>query len=475
MPHPPRRHARPGSRCAPTADRGLVQPADIVFAELDQRAGCGRVGIACSGGSDSLALLLLASDWARQNGRSLHVLTVDHALRAESRAEAEFVSGVSARLGWPCDVLNWDAARPGSGLQSRARAARHALLASACRRHGLPVLLMAHTRDDQAETVALRLAAGGNWHSATGMAYQAPSPAWPEGRDLTLVRPCLGVSRSTLRAVLTQRGERWIDDPSNTDPHYARIRMRDRLARLRTAGFLTERLAALAEDLAPIQLVERRSAWLAAQTCLVLRDWGGAEIELAAWAGITPTVRLTLLEALVSAISGQALSPSRARLQPLDAALLSAQPRSGCGVGLLPPAKGRAMMIRDRGALFGRVDHAASQPWLDAADGSRVFDGRFEIRAGANDLDWAVMGDTYEGLQKRAILDAVPGAARPGLLVARRRGRIVTIAGLDAGRADENNESVTAAQAVRPLIAHRFCRRLLPESAGRWFDASRAA
>ena len=453
----------------------MLAPADTVFAALDELAGDGRIGIACSGGGDSLALLFLASDWARQNGRSLHVLTVDHRLREESRAEAELVASVARRLGWECDVLHWDTARPGHGLQARARAARHVLLARACRQHDLPVLLMAHTRDDQAETVALRLAAGGSWRSATGMSCQAPSPAWPEGRDLVLLRPCLDVSRADLRDVLVRRGAPWVEDPSNADRHYARIRMRDRLMVLGEAGFSPHRIAALADALGPIQRAERQSAWLAARTCLVLKDWGGAEIDCAAWARLVPAVRLTLLEALVSAVSGQALSPSRARLEPLDAALLAGRPLSGCGVGLMGRAEARMIMVRDRGALLGRVDHPAPEPWRVEADGVRVFDGRFEIAADASELEWSVMGDTYEGLQMRAILDAVPGAARPGLLVARREGRIVLIAGLDAELETGNNESVTAARLVRPLVAHRFCRRLLPQTAGRWFDAWEAA
>ncbi len=475
MPNPPRRPARPGSRCGPTAARPLLTPADTVLAILDERAGDGRVGLACSGGGDSLALLHLASGWARRKGRCLHILTVDHGLREESRAEVTFVAAIAARLGWPCDILRWDTPRPGPGLQARARSARHALLARACRQHGLPVLLMAHTRDDQAETLALRLAANGSWRSAAGMAREVSSPAWPEGRDLTLLRPCLGVSRAELRDAMTLRGERWIEDPSNADRRFARIRMRDRLAALGSGGFSPERFAALADTLASIQDAERRSAWFAAQACLVLHDWGGAEIESTDWAGIVPAVRLRLLDALVPAVSGQRLTFSRARLAALDAALLAGRPVTGCGVGLLAGPDGRMMMIRDRGALRGRVDHAAADPWLDEADGIRIFDGRFEIAARDRDLDWGVMGDSYAGLQRRDILDRVPGAARPGLLVARRDGQIVVIAGLKPDQPDGTGAGLTAAKAVRPLIAHRFCRRLLPQSAGKWFDTSKAA
>lgn len=439
---------------------------ESVRSALDRLAGEGPLGIACSGGGDSLALLVIASDWARASGRTLHVLTVDHGLRTTSADEAAFVANTAGRLGWPCAILDWNNPRAGGGVQARARAARHRLLAKACREQGLTGLALAHTRDDQSETVWLRLAAGGSWRSAAAMFERAPSPAWPEGRDLDLLRPCLDVTGAELRDVLTEAGFSWVNDPSNEDRRYARIRARTDLCLLGDAGFEADRLAALAGQLQSVRIAERRVAWELAGHSVTFHDWGGATIGREAWSRMARAVRLTVLDALVTAVSGEAVSPPRGRLEAVDVAIPAGDPATGCGVQLLAGAGDAAWLIRDRGAVMGRVDHASPDPWVDEGDGSRVFDGRFEIAPDARKLDWGILGETYDGLPSRAILDSVPGAARAGLLVARDAGQVVKIAGLG----QSENGAAPEERIVRPLIAHRFCRRLLSQPAVRWFD-----
>ncbi|WP_323761739.1 tRNA lysidine(34) synthetase TilS [Maricaulis sp.] len=448
-----------------------ARAVDTVRSALDRIAGQGPLGIACSGGGDSLALLVMASEWARDSGRDLHVLTVDHCLRSTSGDEAKLVARMASRLGWPCSILYWDDARVGGGLQSRARSARHRLLAKACRENGLTGLALGHTRDDQSETLWLRLAAGGSWRSAAAMGERTPSPAWPEGRDLELLRPCLGVTRSELRDVLRGAGVDWVDDPSNKDDRFARIRARSDLERLRQAGFDTDRFAALADQLGPIQAVERQTAWRCGQTAVTLHDWGGASLDGCAWSGIAPAARLTILDALVTAVSGQPASPSRGRLEPLDAAILAVGPLTGCGVRLWAGSGGTIWLVRDRGAVLGRVDHHASDPWTGEADGTRIFDGRFEISAGARNLDWGILGETYDGLSSRAILKSVPGVARAGLLVARDAGQVVMVAGMGpVSTGLPKTGGATDRPIARSLIAHRYCRRLLSQKAVGWFD-----
>ncbi|WP_291841540.1 tRNA lysidine(34) synthetase TilS [Maricaulis sp.] len=441
--------------------------ADTIVSALDRLAGDGVVGLACSGGGDSLALLLIASRWARQKGRAVHVFTVNHGLRAEADHEVLRVARTARRLGWPCEVLVWNAARRGAGLQARAREARHRLLARACRARQISQLMLAHTRDDQVETVCLRLAAGGSWRSAAAMAEVAPSPAWPDGRDLTLLRPCLGVDRESLRQILRDAGEPWIEDPSNDDLQYARIRTRRWIGALEQGGLDTARLASLASEFQGLLRSERAAAWQAAQSCVELEAWGGAHICASTWSGQAPAIRLSILDALVMAISGEGQTPNRSRLAPLDDALLAAAPFTGCGVRLLNDRKGGSWMIRDGGPLSGRVDRPEPDPWSDdapvsgEAGPSRVFDGRFEIARSQGELEWRVLGKAYQHVPDRAILDRVPGRARAGLLVGCRAGEVVEIAGL---------ASLEGPLAARSLIAHRFCRRLLPQGAARWFD-----
>lgn len=196
------------------------------------RAAKGPVGVAVSGGSDSLALLYLANDWAVGTGRSLYVMTVDHGLRREAAQEASEVARQCAVLGWPHQTLNWTPPK-GKTSQERARRARHALLADALRMAGGTHLLMGHTRDDQIETAVMRASrrGAGSVAGTAGMRTFSVSPVWPEGRSVFVARPCLEVSREALREELRARLIAWIDDPSNENEMFERVRVRKALAR----------------------------------------------------------------------------------------------------------------------------------------------------------------------------------------------------------------------------------------------------
>jgi len=221
-----------------------------------------HVALAVSGGSDSTALMHLASQWARTNhpGLVLSVLTVDHRLRADSAAEAEQVAGWASALGLPHHVLHWgEDPKPSTGLQAKARAARYGLMAQWCRASGAAALLTAHTLDDQAETVLMRLVRTTSPDSLAGI---RPRGAW-EG--LPLLRPLLGTRRQALRDYLSGRGLSWIDDPSNADTRFERVRVRQALAVTGSGSVMPERLAALAARSArAAELLERMSShWMA--------------------------------------------------------------------------------------------------------------------------------------------------------------------------------------------------------------------
>src|SRR5205085_12296954 len=144
-----------------------ASPAPLTLGELadllDQIGGFEArplIAVAVSGGPDSMALAILADRWARQRGGEAWALTVDHRLRPESAAEAETVASWLAARGIPHEVLVWSDAKPASGIQEAARAARYRLLAGWCRDQGCLHLLTAHHREDQAETHLIRRRAG---------------------------------------------------------------------------------------------------------------------------------------------------------------------------------------------------------------------------------------------------------------------------------------------------------------------------
>lgn len=198
------------TRARPVLDRRLSAHAKAPLA------------VAFSGGGDSLALLLAAHAWASAKGRRLIALHVDHQLQPQSAEWADRCGRTAARLGIGFRAPAWCGDKPARGLPAAARLARHRLLAEAARQAGARVILFGHTADDLTETLAMR-AEG----STTPLAREwGPSPVWPEGRGLFLLRPLLAVGREEIREWLAARGESWIDDPANLDLRYARARVR---------------------------------------------------------------------------------------------------------------------------------------------------------------------------------------------------------------------------------------------------------
>lgn len=183
-----------------------------------------KIGLAVSGGPDSLALLLLA---AAARPELVEAASVDHALRPESRSEAELVARVCGSLGIPHQILTvrWDA-KPESALQERARQRRYAMLADWAAERELEAIATGHHLDDQAETLLMRLARGAG---VTGLAAMRPRSRVPGG-TLPLVRPLLGWRRDELEAICAAAGVSPVTDPSNDNAQFERVRMRKALA-----------------------------------------------------------------------------------------------------------------------------------------------------------------------------------------------------------------------------------------------------
>lgn len=203
----------------------------------------GRIGVAVSGGCDSLALLLLAA--AARPGQ-VEVATVDHGLRPDSAAEARRVADVCDALGLAHATLNVTV-QTGSSLQARAREARYAALATWAGERGLGAVLTAHHADDQAETLLMRLARGAGLGGLSGI--RAVNPLRGKGREPVLVvRPLLNWRKSELEAIVRSASLTPVDDPANSDPRHDRTHARAFLAG--QDWLEPERLAASASHLA---------------------------------------------------------------------------------------------------------------------------------------------------------------------------------------------------------------------------------
>ena len=202
--------------------------------------------LAVSGGPDSIALMWLAARWRRTlaRGPRLVAVTVDHGLRAEAKAEARDVKRLARALDLPHRTMRWTGNKPKTGLPAAARAARYHLLAQAARASGATHILTAHTRDDQAETLLMRLLRGSGIAGLAAMARQS------ERDGVLLARPFLHVSKSQLIATLKKAKLGFADDPTNRDPSFTRPRLRTLMPVLAAEGGDTRNLARLASRLA---------------------------------------------------------------------------------------------------------------------------------------------------------------------------------------------------------------------------------
>lgn len=289
----------------------------------------GALAVAVSGGGDSIALMLLLSDWAKaQKQKPPLVLTVDHGLRKGSAKNAQQVVAWAKAAGLPAQILTWRGAKPKSGIEAAAREARYRLMGDWLREQGVPSLYVGHTLDDQAETFLLRLARGSG---LDGLSAMRPVASWPIAgfEGLSVTRPLLGVGRSDLRAWLKARGQAWLDDPMNDDDAFDRVKIRQAQPALNALGLTPARIAAAA-----IHLARARTALEEATKMLMSRAVrkadSGVALDPALLAQAPSEVGLRALAAVLMAVSGQAYRPRFDALERLYQRIVSNALGGGC-------------------------------------------------------------------------------------------------------------------------------------------------
>ncbi|MCC5974082.1 MAG: tRNA lysidine(34) synthetase TilS [Rubellimicrobium sp.] len=295
-----------------------------------------RIGVAVSGGGDSLALMVLAADWTARHGVGLAAATVDHRLRTGSTTEAEGVAALCARLGIAHRILTWEGWDGHGNLQARARQARHHLLRGWAEGAGLAHVLLGHTADDQAETVLMNLARGSGVDGLSGMVT---------GRGLFL-RPLLATRRSDLRALLRARGLEWAEDPSNDDPRFDRVKARRMMPDLAALGLTTERLALTAAHMARARRTLDRAAHAFA-TCHVRAEGGDLLLDPEVLALGDEDTPARVLSAALAWVGARDHRPRHAALTALAAALARGEARTLGGVLARPEKGGGARLMRE--------------------------------------------------------------------------------------------------------------------------------
>jgi len=316
------------------------------------------IAVALSGGGDSLALLLAAAAWAERAGRELLVLTVDHGLRAESADWTRTCAATAQRLGLAFRALAWTGAKPASGLPAAARLARHRLLADAARQARARVILMGHTASDIREAVAMRAAGS----TTPDPREWSPSPVWPQGRGLFLLRPMLGLGRAEIRDWLTARGETWIDDPANADLAYARPRARRALVGAAPT---------------PEPATPDTAAAKLAQACRPDSE-GGLQIGRALLRAATPEACARFISAASLSAAGTDRPPRREKLARLAERLAAKEPFTASLAGARIEADAAQVSFRREP---GEAARGGLAPLRLAAGETGVWDGRFEVVA----------------------------------------------------------------------------------------------
>jgi tRNA(Ile)-lysidine synthase len=340
---------------APPAKSVTVAEAKALFAGLEVMPA---LVLAVSGGPDSTALMLLAARWRdalRGNKPKLIAVTVDHVLRKEAKHEATQVARLARKLKVAHRTLRWTDRKPKTGLQQAARAARYRLLAQAARKARASHILTAHTLDDQAETVLIRMSRGSGLtglgamqklsvipgrersertrNPYTAVLRSMDSGSGPSGRPgmtgndgaIWLIRPLLGVPKARLVATLKAAKISFAEDPSNRDPRFTRARLRGLMAGLAAEGLSADRLARLAArlkraDRALEAAVERAAADLAVPAAVS----GGLAYDAGGLAGLPEEVALRLIGRAVASVGDEG-PVELAKLERLKTALDGAQ------------------------------------------------------------------------------------------------------------------------------------------------------
>ena len=327
----------------------------------------GPIALAVSGGGDSMAMLVLAH--AAYPGQ-VHAFTVDHGLRAESACEADQVRSWCYALGIRHSVLKWQSAKPATRVQERARHARYALLAAAAvglgNQSSAAPLLTAHTLEDQAETFLLRLAHHSDLAGLAGMRAATEIDSVP---PVPLLRPLLDVSRQQLRLVLKSQGQQWLEDPSNDNPSFERVRVRRLIPGLAAADVRAVALAQAANLFGRVGVALKGVApetEPAAQGYVV---WQPAQFQ-----ALPKPIGLRQLSLTLRAVGGGRYPPRGPSLEALHAKMSGAGFRGaslgGCQIAI---ERGRWLIVREYRPL-------AKQTLMRTPEEPILWDRRFWLR-----------------------------------------------------------------------------------------------
>ena len=267
-----------------------------------------RIGVAVSGGGDSVALLCLIADFAKSQPMEVHAISIDHGLREAAAEEVRTVTELCGRIGVPHHVEYWQSWQGKGNLMAEAREARYGLLSDWAQANGISMIALGHTANDQAETLMMRLARGSGVDGLSAMSPRRVSD------NITWLRPLLRIHRRELRYFLQERGEIWVEDPTNENRDFERIRMRDALRLLEPLGLSTDTLVDVAHNMSKAREALDWQTFIAAQD-IARVSFGAVAFDLRRYRTLPDEIARRMLMRAVMWISGSGYAPRRATVQ----------------------------------------------------------------------------------------------------------------------------------------------------------------
>lgn len=285
------------------------------------------IAVGVSGGADSLALVYMLQEWAKEYNRKIVALTVDHGLRKESRMEALYVAELMAKWGIEHYILNWEGKKPTTGIEMAARLARYKLIDDWCKENQVSVLAMGHHLGDQAETFLLRLQRGSGLYGLSGILPVSSR------NGLTIIRPNLDKNPQDLRQFLMEKNIKWMEDSSNQVDDFQRVKIRKFMPILKKEIAISmERLAETAEVLA------RTRSYMEEETDKIINNhvrwWEGAiaSISWAAFSSLHSEMQYRVLAVLIKDVGRKIYTPEAEDVLRL-CTMIVAEGFKGCTLG----------------------------------------------------------------------------------------------------------------------------------------------
>lgn len=338
--------------------------------------GTHKIAVAVSGGSDSLALVFLLQKWVKRNGGEFVALTIDHGLRQESANEAKKTHALMTEHNIEHYTLKWKGEKPVSNIQAQAREARYKLLARWCHNNNFNYLCTGHQKEDQAETVMMRLVRG------SGIDGLGAIPSQSTLYGISVIRPLLTFSRRSLESILSERNISWVEDPSNSQRRFTRSRIRQLIAHSdKLVGLEPETLTGRLADIA--SHMQRARDYLDGivkeyiQTHIQEHKYGFVTLNIEQYYGLHSEIGLRVLARLLQSVGGQYEKPRFSKLSSLYTSILSGEFSSAAtlhGCIIRPNSKGYIDIIREPEAVTGLI------PLTFDLDTQILWDGRFNCK-----------------------------------------------------------------------------------------------